>query len=88
MKTQFNVHKAKLDELVKSQFSPPLAGGDEGEGERTVGNTVAYHPHPNPPPSRGREVGTFDESIKFNVPEMERRAPSRPKRLVRKNHLK
>jgi hypothetical protein len=56
----------KHDELVKSQFSPPLAGGDEGDGERTDGNTVTYHPHPNPPPSRGREVETFDESIKHN----------------------
>ncbi|MBW6486604.1 MAG: hypothetical protein K0B01_10705 [Syntrophobacterales bacterium] len=54
-----------LDELVKSQFSPPLAGGDEGEGKRTDGNTVAYHPHPNPPPSRGREVGTFYEAVKL-----------------------
>jgi len=45
---------------------PWLAGGDEGEGERTDGNTVAYHPHPNPPPSRGRKVGTFYEGVKIN----------------------
>jgi len=25
----------KFDALVKSPFSPPLAGGDEGEGEKT-----------------------------------------------------
>jgi len=24
----------KIDELVKSKISPPLAGGDEGEGDK------------------------------------------------------
>ena len=30
-------------------LSPPLRGGDEGEGEKEP----FYHPHPNPPPSKG-----------------------------------
>jgi len=29
------VYKIKEDDFVKSPFSPPLAGGDEGEGEKT-----------------------------------------------------
>jgi len=32
-----------------SLISPPLVGGDEGEGEM-----VFIHPHHHPPPSRGR----------------------------------
>jgi oxygen-independent coproporphyrinogen-3 oxidase len=32
-------------------ISPPLTGGDIGEGE----NKFKNHPHPTPPPSRGRE---------------------------------
>jgi hypothetical protein len=28
-------HFQKFDVFVKSPFSPPLAGGDEGEGEKT-----------------------------------------------------
>ncbi|MBU2055086.1 MAG: hypothetical protein KJ936_05675 [Proteobacteria bacterium] len=52
------------DGFVKSKISPPPAGGDEGEGEITYGNTVTYHPHPNPPPSRGRRFRTFYEIIK------------------------
>jgi hypothetical protein len=31
-------------------LSPPLAGGDEGEGDKQI----HFHPHPFPPPSRGR----------------------------------
>jgi hypothetical protein len=54
----------KNDSLVKSQFSPPLAGGDEGEGEIRYWNTIAYHPHPNPPPSRGMGFRTIYELIK------------------------
>jgi len=34
----------------KSEVSPPLMGGDKGEGE-----DGKYHPHPNPLPSRKRE---------------------------------
>jgi hypothetical protein len=45
----------KDDGLVKSQFSPPLAGSDEGEGENA---------HPNFPPSRGMGLGTFYEFVK------------------------
>ena len=53
------------DALEKSQFSPPLAGGDEGEGKITYMESTAYHPypHPNPPPSRGREFRTFYELV-------------------------
>jgi hypothetical protein len=37
-----------------SNISTPSRGGDEGEG---VGNIfIAKHPHPNPPPSMGREL--------------------------------
>jgi len=52
-----------IDGLVKSPFSPPPAGGDEGEGKKTLLNPATYHPHPNPPPSRGREFLTFDEVV-------------------------
>jgi hypothetical protein len=51
--------------FAKSKFSPPLAGGDEGEGKITYGNTFTYHPHPNPPPSRGRRFWTFYEVVKY-----------------------
>jgi len=34
-----------------SNISPPLTGGDEGEGE----NNFRNNPHPTPPPSMGRE---------------------------------
>jgi hypothetical protein len=33
-------------------LSPPLRGGDEGEGEKKP----FYHPHPNPPPSKGEGI--------------------------------
>jgi hypothetical protein len=32
-------------------------------GEITCMNTNAYHPNPNPPPSMGREIGTFYEAV-------------------------
>ena len=45
------------DEIVKSKFSPPQAGGEQGEGEITYRNTATYHPHPNPPPCLRRGLG-------------------------------
>ena len=56
-----------IDDLVKSSFSSSLAGGDEGEGEKRRLNPVIYHPHPNPPPSRGREFLTFYEIIIYCI---------------------
>jgi hypothetical protein len=57
---------AKSDDFGKSKFSPPQAGGDEGEGEITRQYTAAYHPHPDPPPLRGREFVAFYEGVKYN----------------------
>ena len=54
-----------FDGLVKSKFPLPLAGGNKREGGIIFMNTVSYRPHPNPPPSRGREFWTFDEGINF-----------------------
>jgi hypothetical protein len=62
-KTSSNI----FDGLVKSPFPPPLAGGDEGEGENTLLNPAIYHPHPNPPPSRGREFSTFYKGVIFSL---------------------
>jgi hypothetical protein len=40
-------------EPVRQLLSPPLAGGDKGEGEmRNLRNIrILLHPHPRPPPS-------------------------------------
>ena len=54
----------KEDGLVKSRFSLPWWEGIKGRGGITFSNTVTYHPHPNPPPSRGRRFRTFYEIIK------------------------
>ncbi|MBI5196679.1 MAG: hypothetical protein HZA10_10220 [Nitrospirae bacterium] len=51
MKTiSINLPAAKTAKYLK--VSPPLTGGDEGEGEKNILNL----PHPHPPPSRGREL--------------------------------
>jgi len=41
--------------------SPPLAGGEEGEGEKVP----FVHPHLHPPPSKGEEIkrGKFQISL-------------------------
>jgi len=51
----------KDGELVKSPFSPPLAGGDEGEGEKTGLNPAIFHPrfHPNSSPVKGEGILDF-----------------------------
>jgi len=36
-------------------ISPPLAGGDKGEGEKGIVISVSFHPNLDPPPSRGRK---------------------------------
>jgi hypothetical protein len=42
--------------------SPPLVGGDEGEGESK--GLYSVHPHPHPPPSkRGRVIGGEISSV-------------------------
>jgi hypothetical protein len=40
------------DEIIL-KISPPLAGGDEGEGDKSI------HPHPLPPPSEGEGIFLF-----------------------------
>src|SRR3990170_5875154 len=50
-------YESNCDGLVKSHFSLPW------REKITCGNTVTYHPHPNPPPSRGRRFRTFYEVI-------------------------
>ena len=50
-----------IDGFVKSRFSLPWWEGIKGRGKITFMNTVTYHPHPNPPPSRGRRFRTFYE---------------------------
>ena len=40
--------------LLQNSFSPPLTGGGEGVGELSSVSKLDFHPHPNPPPSRGR----------------------------------
>ena len=57
----------KLDGLVQSHFSLPWREGIKGRGEITLSDTATYHPHPNPPPSRGRRFWTFYEGIKLTV---------------------
>jgi len=42
-------------------FSPPLAGGDEGEGEIIFGKMISYHPPPSPSPVKGEGSLTFYE---------------------------
>jgi hypothetical protein len=41
-------------------MSPPLAGGDNGEGE-----AARIHPHPHPLPSREREIYRGFEHLNF-----------------------
>jgi len=45
-----------VQEHVQQPVSPPLAGGDKGEGETRKLRDIRTHshPHPCPPPSRGR----------------------------------
>jgi hypothetical protein len=49
--------KGGIERLSDNYLSPPLAGGDKGEGEMISNckDNNYFHPHPNPPPSRGRE---------------------------------
>jgi len=51
------------DELVKSHFSLPWWEGTKGRGKITGRRCYLFHPHPNHPPSRGREFWTFYETI-------------------------
>jgi hypothetical protein len=43
---------------VQHLISPPLVGGDKGEGETMKLKNMLHllHPHPRPPPSRGRDL--------------------------------
>jgi hypothetical protein len=40
--------------LSDLEISPPLVGGDKGEGDE-----LSIHPHPYPPPSKGEGTGNF-----------------------------
>ena len=54
------------DDLVKSKISPPLAGGDEGEGGNNLAKFLESSPSPKPSPLKGEGVFlTFFEFIFF-----------------------
>jgi hypothetical protein len=51
--------KLTFDELVESHFPLIWWEGIKGRGKITGWRCKLFHPHPNPPPSRGREFWTF-----------------------------
>jgi hypothetical protein len=54
-------YEGEEERKVLSSFSsPPLRGGDQGEG---VENIVLNHPLPNPPPLKGE--GTMKRGILY-----------------------
>ena len=58
-----------LCEAVRQLLSPPLAGGDKGEGETKSSNNMMhlFHPHPDPPPSRGRGIRVVGQPRKGDL---------------------
>ena len=52
---------ARHEDLVKSLFPLPWWEGGVGAVRQPP---LPHHPHPNPPPSRGREFWTFYETIR------------------------
>jgi hypothetical protein len=67
MKTEFNVHKAKFDELVKSLKFPPPSRGRVRVGAISDCISGCSFPLPLIPSRKGRGKCTFDEFIKFHV---------------------
>ena len=51
-----NQYRSKLDGFVKSHISPPLVGGDKGEGEDNYLKHQSYSPSPRPSPIKGEGV--------------------------------
>jgi len=54
----------KIDSFVKSRISPPLVGGDKGEGDITTGNSGVLTLTPTLSHQERGSFCTFYESIK------------------------
>ena len=49
------IFREPLKKSVKQSVPSPFMGEGQDGGERHQG-LAPFHPHPNPPPSRGREL--------------------------------